>query len=106
MIKSSEPISMAEAKEIIQAQNQEEEKIKNVNVFLKKFSKLSPEKAKTLKKEIVALNIIKIKNRHIAKIIDILPEDSDDLKKIFVGEDISLDQNESSNILNVVKKHK
>jgi len=106
MIKSSEPISMAEAKEIIQAQNQEEEKIKNVNIFLKKFSKLSTEKAKTLKKEIVELNIIKIKNRHIAKIIDILPEDSDDLKKIFVGEDISLDQNESSNILNVVKKHK
>jgi len=106
MIKSSEPLSMLEVKEMLKDKDQEETKIKAVMAYIKKFSKIKPEKAKALKKELIELNIIKLKNRHISKIIDILPEDTDDLKKIFVGEDITLDQNESNNILSVVKKHK
>jgi len=106
IIKSSESLSMAEAKEILQEKDQEDPKIKKVMAHIKKFSKLKPEKAKALKKEIMDLNIVKLKNRHISKIIDIMPEDNDDLKKIFVGEDITLDQNESTNILTAVKKHK
>ena len=106
IIKSIEPLSMPEVKEILQEKNQEDPKIKKVVGYIKKFSKLKPEKAKALKREISELNIVKLKNRHISKIIDIMPEDMDDLKKIFVGEDITLDQNESINILNVVKKYK
>ena len=106
IIKSAEPLSMSEAREILQEKDQEDPKIKKVMAHIKKFSKLKIEKAKALKKEIAELNIVKLKNRHISKIIDIMPEDTDDLKKIFVGDDITLDQNESTTILNAVKKHK
>jgi len=106
MIKSSEPLSMSEVREILQSKDQEEEKIKKIIAHIKKFSKIKPEKAKALKKELNELNIIKLKPRYISKIIDILPEDADDLKKILVREDITLDQNEISKILEVVKKYR
>ena len=106
IIKSADPLSMPEAREILQEKDQEDPKIKKVMAHIKKFSKIKIDKAEALKKAITELNIVKLKIRHISKIIDIMPEDNDDLKKIFVGEDITLDQNESINILNAVKKHK
>lgn len=73
--------------------------------YAKRFSKLKIEKVGELKEELKKLDIMKLKERHIAKIIDLLPEDTEDLRKIFVGEEVSLDQNEIEKILAVVKKH-
>lgn len=73
--------------------------------YAKRFSKLKIEKVKELKEELKKLDIMKLKERHIAKIIELLPEDTEDLRKIFIGEEVSLDQNEIEKILAVVKKH-
>lgn len=73
--------------------------------YAKRFSKLKIENVKELKEELKKLDIMKLKERHIAKIIDLLPEDTEDLRKIFVGEEVSLDQNELEKILAVVKKY-
>ena len=40
----------------------------------------------------------------MVKIVDLLPEDSIDINKIFT--DVSLDENETNKILEVVKKYK
>ena len=101
MIKDSKPLSMAEALEYVKSSKDEGKEIK---VFIKKFTKLSPKDAKELRKKLEALNILKIDSRQISKIIDLLPENVEDLNKVAVG--LSLDEEESKNILDVVKEFK
>lgn len=117
MIKDSKPLSLVEIKEILQEkedksedEKQEEDKglkkIKSTLVYIKKFSKIKIEKAKDLKKELQDLNMLQLKEKHITKIIDLLPEDAEDLRKIFVSDDASLDQDEITKILSIIKKYK
>ena len=55
-------------------------------------------------KEFLDEEILKLKEEHIVKIIELMPEDILDLNKIFV--DIALNEDETSKILEVVKKYK
>ena len=94
-------LSLAETKEIVETIDKEEKEIK---VFLKKFIKLEIKEAKELRKDLENLGLIKVKEEHITKIIDLLPEDPSDVNKIFV--DVSLDENEINKILEIIKKYK
>ena len=96
IIKEMKPLSLAEASEYIE--NTE------VKGFIKKFSKMTPGDAKKMREEIEALDSIKIKSEHIVKVIDILPEDDQDVAKIF--NEVNLDENEVSKIVEIVKKYK
>lgn len=97
------PLEMSEVKKIL-GSIKESEKKKQLEVFIKKFSKISKEKAKQLKKELNELGLLKVKQDHIVKIIDILPEDASDLNKIFV--DVDLDEDETNKILKIIKGYK
>jgi len=99
MIRNSEPLSITEALEFIK----DEEKTELIG-FIKKFTKLSVKDAGELRKELDGLNIMKVKSESIAKIIDILPDNSEELNKIFI--DVSLDEDETKKILEIVKKFK
>lgn len=101
MIKTSEPLSLVETKEI--AGKIESEKAKQVLEHIKKFVKLKPEEAAKLKKELQELGLLKIKTSNILKTIDFLPLDAEDVRKIFI--DTDLDQNEIAQILETVKKY-
>jgi len=96
------PLSLPEVGEIVEASGEEEKK--EIQNFIKKFTKLTPEKAKELRKEIENLGILKIKEEHVVKIIDLLPEDTSDINKIFTN--VSLDENEANKILEIVKKYR
>ena len=96
-------LNMTEVKKILGSLEDTEKKTQ-LEAFMKKFSKIQAGKAKELKKELEGLGLLKLKEEHIVKIIDILPEDSSDLNKIFT--DVSLDEDETNKILDVVKKHK
>lgn len=98
MIKQRESLSMAE----IGQYTKDNENVSELNKFIKKFSKLNLKKAKELRKELQSLDLMKLKSDQISKIIDILPEDGEDLNKIFT--DVSLDEDEIQKILNTVKK--
>ena len=100
MIKNNEPLSMAESLEYI---NKKEETNQELIEFIKKFTSLSAKEAKEIREKIIALGIIKVKSMHIANIIDILPENSEDLNKIF--EDTNLDEDEKTKILGVIKQY-
>ena len=101
MIKNSESLSMAESIDFIK---KDEEKETDIVGFIKKFNKLKSKEAKELRQEIGKLDIIKIKPEHIAKIIDILPDSSEELNKIFV--DVGLDEDETRRVLESIKKFK
>jgi DNA-directed RNA polymerase subunit F len=98
MIKDRQSLSMTESEEYIK----DNESSVELSKFIKKFAKLDIKKAKELKKKIEELNLMKIKSDYTSKIIDILPENAEDLNKIFV--DINLDENETQKILDTVKE--
>jgi DNA-directed RNA polymerase subunit F len=105
VIKNTKPLNMQEVKKLLgEIKGEENPKKKQVEDFIKKFSKIKADKAEGLKKEIEGLGMIKIKERNIAKIVDIMPENPTDLNKIFT--DVSLSEDETNKILEIVKKHK
>ncbi len=103
MILDRTPLNMNEVEEILK-DIPESEKKAEAEEYLKKFIKAKPGQSKKLKEELEALDILKIKREHIVKIIDLLPEDASDLNKIFV--DISLTEDETNKILDVIKNTK
>jgi len=100
MIKNSEALSMAE----VQGYLEKEENDITLNTFIKKFSKISPKDAKELRKKLVGLDLIKINDRDISKIIDILPQTKEELNK--VCQEAGLDEDEANKILNETKEFK
>ena len=101
MIKSNEPLSMAEVTEYLKKNKDKET---DVIGFIKKFVKLNPKDAKELRKKIGELNLMKVNKTDIVKIIDIMPENAEELNKIFT--DVSLNEDETNKILERVKEFK
>ena len=102
MIKNMEKLSLIETKKILDSL--ESEKKEEVGKYIKKFAKTKLEQAKKIREEVGKLENLKIKQEHIVKIIDLLPEDASDINKIF--SDVSLDENETNKILEIVKNNK
>ncbi|MFB6246118.1 MAG: hypothetical protein ABEI74_00815 [Candidatus Pacearchaeota archaeon] len=96
---SNKPLSLSEAKEYLQEEGNEEMK-----GFVKKFAKLETEKAKELRSKLEELDMIKMSEHHIAKVIDILPTEIEEINKIFT--DTSLEEDEKKQVIEVVKQYK
>jgi len=99
VIKESRPITMAEVSNLVG----DSDKSKSMKLFIKNFKVLKFEKAMELKKELEALDLIKLKEDHIVKIVDFLPTDATELNKVL--QEVALDQEEVNKILEVVKKY-
>jgi len=98
-IREETPITMAE----VAALAGDSERGKAIKDFIKKFNKMSAEKAKEMKQELKDLDLIRLKDSSIVKIIDFMPQDAADLNKIL--SEVTFDQEEVTKILNVVKKY-
>jgi DNA-directed RNA polymerase subunit F len=99
MIKDQRPLTYAEVLELVG----EGEKAKKVKDFIKTFYKVKPADATKLAEELRGLNLLKIREESIVNIVNFLPQDAADLIKILP--DVSLDQEEITKILDVVKKY-
>ncbi|MFH1503341.1 MAG: hypothetical protein ABIE36_01665 [Candidatus Diapherotrites archaeon] len=99
MIKNSTPLSMAESLEYL-AKDKDSEK--TTKEFIKKFVKISQKEAKELRKKLSELNLVKVKNEDICKLIDLLPERPEEVNKIFV--DVNLDEDEIKKILDTIRE--
>lgn len=98
-IKEEKPLTLAEVSELIK----DSESSKEIKDFIKKFNAIKFENAIKLKEELNGLDLIKLKDYHIVKIIDFMPTDASEINKILP--EISLDSEEMEKILNVVKKY-
>lgn len=96
-IKNNESLSMAEVTEYL---DKDSEAMK----FIKKFTKMSHKESKELREKIDSLGLMKVKTEHVSKIMDIIPENQEDLNKIFIG--VSLDEDESKKVLDAIKEFK
>ena len=101
MIKNTEILSMAESAEYLDKKNESDAKML---AFIKKFTELSPKDAKEMKKKLEELGLVKINPEKIAKVIDLLPDNNEELNKIF--SDVSLDEEETKKIVDIVKQFK
>lgn len=97
MIKNTTPLNMTESLEYVK---KDPDNGAEIQKFIKKFSKIKPEKAKEMKKKLEDLDLMKMKPEHIVKIIDLLPEDPENLNKIF--NDVSLNEDETKKILETI----
>ena len=95
----STPLTLAEVSNLAGDTDREKE----VKTFIKKFTKMPADKAKKMREELTKLDLLKLKEEHIVKIVDFMPTDASDLNKVMV--DVSLDQEEVNKILDVVKKY-
>ena len=99
VIKEEKPLTLSEVYELVG----DNEKAEEVKKFLKNFVKISSKKAKEMKKDLESLDLIKLKEAHIIKIIDFMPEKSTELNKVLT--DVSLDEEETNKVLDVVRKY-
>lgn len=99
MIKESRPITMAEVVDMVG----DSEKAEEAKAFMKGFKVLDVKKAVELKDELTALNIMKLKEEYIVKIVDFLPTDAAELNKTII--EVSLDADEVNKILELTQKY-
>jgi len=70
--------------------------------YLNLFVKLKPKEAETLKKKLEGLEIPRLKDRHIIKVIDIMPKDMDSLRALFSGENITVKPEDLKRIMDTL----
>jgi len=98
-ITEERPITMAE----VVSMAGDSEKAEEMKKFIKGFTKMSVEKALEMKEELKALDLIKLKDEHIVKIVDFVPKDASELNKVII--EVSLDADEVNKILEVTGKY-
>ncbi len=104
-ILSKKEVSLSEASEFINKKETEltyrEEKVQE---FLKKHSKLSLEDFTKAKEAILALDIPRIEEHHIVKILNIMPTTGTELRAIISHEGLVLVDETAKQILDTLKQ--
>ena len=106
-IMNETPLTMAELKEKLEDVKKRDkelsEKALKTYDYLNKFTEIKEKKALKLKEEITKLNIPRLKDKHIIKVIDIMPKDIESLKLIFSTENITIKQEDLQKMLEILK---
>ena len=103
MIYDRTPLNLDEIQKMLENIPDSDRK-EEVKIYLKKFLKAKAGQAEKIKQGLEEMDLLKLKREHIVKISDLLPEDASDLNKIFT--DVSLNEEETNKILELVKSAK
>jgi len=99
VVRENKPVTMAEVSSLVG----DSDKSVLIKDFIKTFDILSVEKSMELVEELKKLDLIKLKDLYIVKIVDFMPGDAAELNKVVSG--VSFDQEEITKILDVVGKY-
>ena len=100
------PITMVELKEKLTQVKKNHELSFRANKtleYLGHFVKRKPKDVEELQKKLQGLDIIRLKETHIAKIIDLEPKDIDSLKAIFASENVTLRPEDLKRVLECIQ---
>ncbi|MEK6933216.1 MAG: hypothetical protein AABW56_05510 [Nanoarchaeota archaeon] len=101
------PLTMAELKERLDDVKKRDkeltDKANKTHDYLNKFATLKAREALKLKEEIMKLNIPRIKEKQVIKVIDVMPKDIESLKLVFAAENITIKQEDLQKILDIIK---
>jgi DNA-directed RNA polymerase subunit F len=98
-------VSMAKVRDILEKIKEKNYEQKLAHEHVKKFAKLEAKKADALVKELSELEMRKLKDEQIIKIVDLMPTDVDDLKVILSKAQVPFKEEELVKIIEIVKKH-
>lgn len=73
--------------------------------YLNSFIVLKLKDAETLEEELMKLDVPRLKDVHVKKIIDILPASVDELKVVLQGYTLTVNKENMEKIISVVKKY-
>lgn len=98
------PISLVELKEKFKFIKNDglSFRAEKTNVYLDLFVTESTKETKELYEKIMNLNISRLKDRHIVKIIDVMPKDIDSLRLLFSAETLTIKDEDLKKILDVI----
>jgi len=82
--------------------NPDQQKIHDIT---KKFAKLTPAKAQSLRKDLNDLNIVRLTENHIVQIIDLLPVEIANLHSILSGSKTTITPENLDKIIGKVKQY-
>ncbi|MBC8435089.1 hypothetical protein H8D91_01160 [archaeon] len=99
MILDKKALTLAEVTNLIG----DSEKASAMKDFIKKFSKMKLADAEKMKEEIIAIDLIQLKDEHIVSLVNFVPKDSVELNKVLSG--VSLNQEDVDKLLNVTSKY-
>ncbi|MBU0758039.1 MAG: hypothetical protein KKF44_08260 [Nanoarchaeota archaeon] len=78
---------------------------KKLEDYLNNFAVLKQKDAEALEKEIIDIKIPRLRDTHVKKIVDLLPETADELKVIFSGSPLTITKENIKKIIDLVKKY-
>jgi|SRR3989344_5790151 len=105
-ILETRPVAMAEAKDIVLDREKDKElgyEQKLAAEHLKKFTKLKAGEAKKFIEDISS--VLRMGPETLVQIVNLMPQNADELRLIFAREKFSLKEEEVQKILEVVKKY-
>ena len=107
-IVEEKPITLVELKEeltkIKKRDNELNFRANKTHDYLDVFAKVSPQKAEELEKKLEKLGIPRLKDVHIKKIVDLLPQTLEDLKVILQGYTITVNNDNMKKIVAIVNE--
>ena len=107
-ILEAKPISMVELKERLNSIKERDSELNaraaRVESYLNLFAKIPTEKAAELKKRIKELEIPRLKEEVIIKLIDILPKDEESVKAVLQGFPTAVSQENIKRIAQLIKE--
>ena len=102
------PITMAEIKDELDKIKKKIEKInfraEKTEEYLHQFAQLNLAKSKELKEKLDKLNVPRLKEEHIVKMIDLLPGSAEEVKSILQGYTITVTNENLKKIAEAIKE--
>lgn len=105
-ILNEKPLTLTDLKERLEIIEKRDKELSfranKTKEYLNNFSHKKLKEVESLKKKIEDLNVPRLKDRHIAKIIDIAPKDTDSLKLLLSGEAITVKEEDIKKIVSLL----
>ncbi len=102
------PLSLSEVKKLIKKKEKEGEepnfRMARTLEYISFFKEINEKKSEELKKKITSLNIPRMKEDILVKILDILPKSTDELKMIMQGHTLTISKENMEKIVKAVKE--
>jgi DNA-directed RNA polymerase subunit F len=110
IIISESPVSMADMKDKLENIKKKEKELNfrsnKTYDYLSQFTILDKKKADELASKLEKLAIPRLKDIHIVKIVDLMPNSVDDLKAILLSYTITVNNENLKKIIDVVDKYR
>ena len=96
------PLSLLEVREAVESINKRDKvlspKSTKVLDYISKVNNLKTKEFNELKKKLQECGVERLKEKHIVKLLDIMPKDIDSIKAVFAGDSVILKQEDLKKI--------